>query len=1229
MSPNKCPEHSILLAYQRGELTVADLDAVTAHLDTCATCESVAQSLDDSTEPILEALRRLPAGEREALKNLDGGGPNGELKVRILPMAHENPDDPSGATLGLSAEVAAMPMHLGVYQVLEELGRGGMGVVYKAWHPGLRRHVALKVVRAGVHASADETIRFHREAELIARVSHPNLVQIYEIGQHNGLPFIVLEFLPGGSLDTRLGGLPQPARRAAELVATLGEAVQTAHQHGVIHRDLKPANVLLTDDGTPKIADFGLARRLDGPGVSRASGIVVGTPSYMAPEQVAHPNDIGPQADVYALGAILYECLTGRPPFRAESAQETFRQLLADDPVSPSKLQPKLPRDLVTVCLRCLEKDPLRRYPSAGELVADLRRFLGGQPVLARPITPLERAVKWAHRSPTVAGLIGALVVGAVCAFIAISLLWIQAEHRAKDAAVARDAESEARRRAEETSTRERQARQETERVSAALTLDQGIALCEKGDISTGLLTLAEAVARAQQAGDAMSERIARLQLSAWQHELIRPIERLRHGANITSVAYSRDGRLVATGSRDGTVHLWDAATGARQGQSLTHPLPIYSLTFSPDGKSLLTGSGPEGEGEGEVQIWSVEFPHRAPWVRRMPDSVLKVEFAEQGDRFLAVCPREVQVWQGDSRVPLREPLRHDGEVKAAAFSPDGKLILTGGADSLGRLWEADTGKPRGELKGHTRAVTCVAFSPDGGRLAVTGSLDHNARIWNVETQEQQGSNLSHQGQVRTVVFSPRGDMIATGTRIGQNDLERNLSLSWVGEAKLWTAAGRQLGEPMLHPSTVWSVAFGRDGKLLATGCEDGQARLFATGTGALIGRPLVHTGTVRQVAFSPDSTTFVGAGDGGDSRIGAFAGLWRVPEKRSVDALPPLQWRTSFRKLAFSPDGRHLLGCYQDRSGINGLLVDAKTGRPVLAPLEHSGTACSLAFSPDGKTLATGARDGYLRLWDRRTGKLLRRCKLGVDVSPLAFSPDSQFVAGYSMDRMVRVWRVSDGLQEGNALKQPDNVEIMQFGEEEGLLWIVGADHVVRKGNFRTGVVNEVWSAPGELRAPAFGPEGRTLVSACAEGRGVQVHDLATGRLESTPMQYPNSAIDRLTVSPDRRFAVSVGGRGARLWDLQTGRHIGRGLDQYSWALAATFAPDSKTFAVGGDSSLQVYEVPEAIGGTPEQIRSWAELLTESHLDGGGVVRELTGDELQTRLRQQKARPSGAVTPR
>jgi serine/threonine-protein kinase len=318
----------------------------------------------------------------------------------------------TGGEAGRTVVEPGQPGTVAGYQVLGELGRGAMGVVYRARQRGLKRVVALKMILTGAHASAGELARFKAEAEAAARLQHPNIVQIYEVGEEQGRPFFSLEFVDGTSLARKIAGTPRPDREAAETLFALARGMDCAHRAGVVHRDLKPANILLTRDGVPKISDFGLAKHVEEDSGQTRPGTILGTPSYMAPEQAhGRTRDVGPRSDVYGLGAILYELLTGRAPFRAATVLETLRQVCYQEPVAPGLLRPGVARDLETICLKCLHKEPARRYASAADLADDLQRYLNGEPVRARPVGRLERLGRWCRRNPGVAGLTAAVAV--------------------------------------------------------------------------------------------------------------------------------------------------------------------------------------------------------------------------------------------------------------------------------------------------------------------------------------------------------------------------------------------------------------------------------------------------------------------------------------------------------------------------------------------------------------------------------------------------------------------------------------------------------------------------------------------------------------------------------------------------------------------------------------------------------------------------------------------------
>jgi serine/threonine protein kinase len=401
------------------QLDQVDHAAIVDHVESCASCQERLKELTGDCSRLVDAddLNRSSAGP--SWPTMDQAFFGGAAPVRLRSCLLDSEQMPRDWH-ALGSEFPTVDG----YRVLAELGHGGMGVVYKAYQERLSRFVALKMIRAGSLAKPEDLARFRIEAQAVATQRHPNIIQIFDIGEVGGLPFVALELLEGGSLDSFLAGTPQPGEACARLSATLAKAIHAAHQAGIIHRDLKPSNVMFGPDGIPKITDFGLAKRLEEQGYTE-TGQVLGSPSYIPPEQAqGRAKDVGPAADVYALGAILYEMLTGRPPFKGRTAVETVMQVLNEDPVPPSHLQAQVPRDLETICLKCLNKEPSKRYASAQALADDLDRYLSDRPIQARRTPLIERGRKWVRRRPISSFLL------AFCAFVvAIGLAgWLRSE---------------------------------------------------------------------------------------------------------------------------------------------------------------------------------------------------------------------------------------------------------------------------------------------------------------------------------------------------------------------------------------------------------------------------------------------------------------------------------------------------------------------------------------------------------------------------------------------------------------------------------------------------------------------------------------------------------------------------------------------------------------------------------------------------------------------------------
>jgi WD40 repeat protein/serine/threonine protein kinase len=1194
---------------------------------------------NDLTErQLAERIEREDDARRTGLVNAAPTGPLGAEAVHRLDQAR--------AGLKLIRQARVQPVnstlpHIAGYEVQAVLGRGGMGVVYKARHLALNRPVALKLILAGAHAGPEELARFHSESEAVARLDHPNIVRIYEVGQQDAgggaIPYMALELVEGETLAARLDGRPQPLRASAALVETLARAVDYAHQRGIVHRDLKPANILLQAPSPdlaglpaggrrpaepsvgfpiPKITHFGLAKVLGDAGTHyTATGAVLGTSHYMAPEQAGGRNhEVGPATDIYALGATLYHLLTGRPPFLGELPTDVLLLVLHEEPVSLRHLRAQMPRDLETICLKCLEKDPAKRYPSALALAEDLRRYLDGQPIVARPIGRWGRLWKWARRRPAIAGLTAALALVTLTSIGLVGWQWREAVANAKEAKEKALAEADARREAERTT-------REVELLLLGADIDRAVTFCERGDMALGMLWLARCLPVAVRLQEADLERVIRVNLAGWRMYYSRQRARLQHDDWAWDVAYSPDGRFVATGSKDRHARLWDALTGRLHGSPLVHPYFVASVAFSPDGKRLLTGGGSDDGMQGDARLWDVATGRL---LASLPvgGRVDSAAFSSAGTRILTLARGRAELWKAPAAGAEVEPalaLAHPGRVHTALFSPDGKMVLTGGADGTVRLWDAATGQARGEPFAHKGPVMTAAFRQDSHVFAAGVALPDAERkltggeihVWEIDTAKPVAPPLSQGGPPKSVAFSPDGHMLLAGGMV-----VRKNGGGLTGEARLFDAQFlTPLGPALEFRSPIWVVAFSPDGRTFLTGCEDRQTFQWMTATGVLIAPPVIQNGTVRSVAFSPDGRSFV-SGSAGDR---PQAQLWLAARGQAI--APPLYHGSPINAMTLSADGQLLItGC--DDGAASFWEVPTRKLRQRLKVHEREVLAVSL--SPDGGTLASSAADFLVRLWDADTGRRIGALGPHRDVfSCLSFSPDGKSLATGFFDPQVgaRRWRVPT-LEKLTDFLHPEGVRALAFAPDGRRLLTAGHGGIYHWDADSGELLRQEMIPEDPVRALAISPDGKRFV--CGSGwQTAQVWETASGR-RLGPSLLHQARVRTAAFSRDGTMILTGSDdKSARVWDAGTGKPLGAPLRHRDIVMGAAFLPGDKIVATASrDQTVQFWELPAPVTEAPERVRAEIEVLTEMELDERGTLRPLTENDQLQRRRSLPAAP-------
>ncbi len=1158
---------------------------------------------------IQEVLGELPTGPV----------PQADAAPSTLSLRNVTPADTVSYVESAESPVAAALIgeQIGDYELLEELARGGMGIVYKARQRSLNRIVALKLILSGQLADEEQVRRFHNEAEAAARLDHPHIVPVFEVGNDRGRHFFSMALIAGESLARRISAAELPPREAAVCLQKIASAIQYAHENGIVHRDLKPGNILIDHLGDPRITDFGLAKRADIDSDLTATGQILGTPNYMAPEQAAGRSIIvGPAADIYALGGVLYSMLTGRPPFRAATALEVVKQLLEQEPVPPRRLNASVDEDLNTICLKCLEKPPSRRYASAADVAADLGRYLRGDAILARPIGPLRRAARWCARRPLIASL------GATSILLAVGLL-------VGSVVVAARLAADKQQLSESRTTIAAQERQNHQQLLQSRTSNMGAALAE-GDIY-GALVWTSAVAaaeteRALRTGEDRGRELEILQrrFAALNRASPQLIQVFVHAQAARHVRFFPDGQRLAVASGK-TAQIWDLATGQPGSPPLEHAGEIRDLRLAAGGRYLCTT-----DDEQHLTVWNTAEPGEPRFQRTFEHDVAD----------LALSPDEAYLYAavGDELSVIRGELSADRPSRVVRFRLEDGLQET--------IVESDR-----------EALVRVALSPDGTLLATATKTPDSARVqvWRAEAWSDQHANKStgpvrghavsppfqhqstqegypHSGEIRDLAFRPDGKILLTNAQPGNREMMLSVrpgglrDSAPMGQAQLWNPlTGRPVGKLMVHVRQITRAAFSPDSKAVLTADQDGGISLWDAETAERMGAPVSLDGSISHAEFSPCGRYFL------TLQRDSVARIWSRDELSSAE--PAFHVGTFASDAAFSRDGRLLALAVNDGTV---RVWDLVHQHRVPVTFKHPGNIIfDAVFTRDNARLITaggleayswelagqhaspslwgddhqmsyvrGSDDGQflLAIESRRVAAAeqpqgnseeIRRAtallyatsqppapprELSVS-GPIAaaFARQGKWVAVGTRRGKVAVFDTTSGRAVGPELEHGDGeIWLLATSADERVLVAVASDDSPRYGKARRATLraweSREWSLlPGKLdvavgvQAVDVNRDGTRVALALDRddsGRGAaRVYELPSWRLIC---EVPhNGSVQDVRFSPDGTlFATASGDSTARVWETATGQPRSRAMLHGDWVNSVRFSPDGSLLA-------------------------------------------------------------------